>query len=52
MFKEEWIEIGICCSLSNKEPIKEGTSDLLKKQLVEEKPISPIPTQINDVLVN
>jgi len=38
--------------LSNQELVEEGTNDLLRKQLVEKIPISPILTQINDVLVN
>ncbi len=40
------------CNLSNQELIKEGTSDLLKKQLVDKVLVSPIPAHIYDVLVN
>jgi hypothetical protein len=40
------------CSLSNQELVKEGTSDLLKKQLVEKVLVSLIFTQNIDVSIN
>jgi hypothetical protein len=49
LFTKELVEIGINYSLSNQELVEKGTSDLLKKQLVEKIPISLIPMQINDV---
>jgi len=52
LFTEELVEIGISCSLSNQELVEESTNDLLRKHLVEKIPISPILSQINDVLVN
>jgi hypothetical protein len=40
------------CNLLKQELVKEGTSHLLKKKLVEKIPISPILVQINDVSIN
>jgi hypothetical protein len=39
-------------SFSNQKIVKEGTSDLLKNQLVEKVPICPNSMQSNNVLVN
>lgn len=46
------VENRINCNLFKQEPVEEGTSHLLKKQLVEKIPISPILVQINDVSIN
>ncbi len=38
--------------MSNQKLVEENISDTMKKQLVDKIPISLIPMQINDVLIN